>query len=54
MTLHEPSMADVARAHEIARTVVIPNWASRCGPRCVADWNASVGKVVGATAGGGT
>jgi TRAP-type C4-dicarboxylate transport system substrate-binding protein len=47
MKLHEPSAADIARAHEIARTVVVPNWASRCSEKCVSDWNETVGRVVG-------
>ncbi len=52
MTLHTPSEADVARAKAIAQDVVIPNWVQRCGPKCVSDWNATVGKVVGIQAGG--
>lgn len=50
MVLHEPSPADIERAHEIARSVVVPNWAKRCGKQCVDDWNATVGKVVGVQA----
>jgi TRAP-type C4-dicarboxylate transport system substrate-binding protein len=51
MTLYEPSEADVARTHKIAQDLVIPNWAQRCGDKCVSDWNATVGKVVGIQAG---
>lgn len=47
MVLYEPSAADIERAHEIARSVVVPNWARRCGEQCVAEWNATVGKIVG-------
>lgn len=47
MTLHRPSDADVARAHEIARAIVVPNWARRCSEKCVSEWNATVGQVVG-------
>jgi hypothetical protein len=50
MTLHEPSPADVARAKKIAHDVVLPSWAARCGQQCVADWNATVGKVASVTA----
>lgn len=45
MMLFEPSQADIDRAHEIARTIVMPNWARRCSARCITDWNASVGQV---------
>lgn len=41
----EPSSSDIARAREIAKAVVIPTWAERCGVTCVADWNATVGQV---------
>lgn len=47
MTLFEPSAADLARANDIARRIVMPNWARRCTGRCVADWNATVGQVAG-------
>lgn len=51
MTLHRPSEADVARARQIAERVVVPNWAQRCGPKCISDWNATVGPIVGMRAG---
>lgn len=47
MTLHTPSAADIELARQIALEIVIPSWAKRCGSRCVSDWNATVGKVVG-------
>jgi TRAP-type C4-dicarboxylate transport system substrate-binding protein len=47
MALSPPSDPDVARARRIAQDVVIPSWARRCGRRCVTDWNATVGLVVG-------
>ncbi|HVV92713.1 MAG TPA: TRAP transporter substrate-binding protein [Hyphomicrobiales bacterium] len=50
MTLAKPSPADFERAKELAAKVVLPDWASRCGKACVADWNATVGKVAGVTA----
>jgi len=51
MTLYTPSADDIARAHEIARDVVVPNWTRRCSEKCVSDWNATVGKVAGIHAG---
>lgn len=45
MRLYEPSEADIARAHEIAMRVVVRNWSRRCSDRCVADWNATVGRI---------
>jgi TRAP-type C4-dicarboxylate transport system substrate-binding protein len=47
MSLHPPSDADIARAHQIALDVVIPSWATRCGRQCVEDWNSTVGPVAG-------
>lgn len=47
LSLFTPSQGDIDRAHEIARSVVIPRWAARCGGSCVADWNATVGAVAG-------
>lgn len=47
MTLYAPSARDIARAHEIARTVVVPNWTRRCSKRCIEEWNATVGKIAG-------
>lgn len=53
MTLHTPSDRDIARAHQIAQDIVLPVWAERCGPVCVSDWNATVGKVAGVQIGTG-
>jgi TRAP-type C4-dicarboxylate transport system substrate-binding protein len=50
MKLVEVSAADRKRLDDIMRTVVVPKWAERCGADCVADWNASVGKLVNITA----
>lgn len=47
MTLISVTEADRAGAQKILRERVLPDWASRCGAECVAQWNASVGKVVG-------
>lgn len=52
MELNEPSPADIQRAHEIAREVVIPSWTDRCSDKCIREWNATVGEVVGIQAGG--
>jgi hypothetical protein len=32
--------------------VILPRWAARCGPECAANWNATVGKVLGLIARG--
>lgn len=50
MNLYEPTAADIARAHEIARAIVVPNWTARCSEKCVREWNATVGQVAGAQA----
>lgn len=50
MTLVAVSDADRKRLREIMETVIVPNWAGRCGDACVAKWNDTVGKIVGITA----
>ncbi|MGB1236846.1 MAG: TRAP transporter substrate-binding protein [Pseudomonadales bacterium] len=52
MTLAEPSVTDLARRDSIAERVVLPRWAGRCGPECAANWNRTVGKVLGVKAKG--
>ena len=47
MTLVPVSDADRAKLREIMETVIVPNWAERCGSDCVERWNETVGKVVG-------
>jgi TRAP-type C4-dicarboxylate transport system substrate-binding protein len=47
MVLHRPSEADIARAHEIAQQIVMPNWSRRCSAECITNWNATVGRVAG-------
>jgi len=32
------------------KTSVVPRWSERCGPDCSAEWNATVGKVIGVEA----
>lgn len=44
------SDSDKAAAQKILRERVLPDWAKRCGPECVAEWNATVGKVAGVEA----
>jgi len=47
MTLVEPSAADLALRDSIATQVILARWANRCGAECAANWNATVGKVLG-------
>jgi TRAP-type C4-dicarboxylate transport system substrate-binding protein len=46
MTLVEPSQSDLEIRDQIALDVILPRWAKRCGPECVANWNKTVGKVL--------
>jgi len=41
---------DLAELRRIMSTVVVPRWASRCGPACVEQWNNTIAPVVGFTA----
>ncbi len=50
MTLVEPSDADLALRDKIATDVVLARWADRCGEECAANWNATVGPILGLTA----
>ncbi len=47
MTLVEATDADFARAEDVLKTEVLPDWAERAGADWAARWNDSVGKVVG-------
>ncbi len=47
MTLVPVSDADRQKLREIMETVIVPNWAERCGSDCVNRWNETVGKIVG-------
>lgn len=47
MTLNPVSPADLAEAKKVVSSVVVPNWAKRCGAQCTKDWLDTVGKVVG-------
>jgi len=45
-----PSAADQAKLKDIAENVVLKRWAKRCGSACAAEWNDTIGKIVGMTA----
>lgn len=47
MTHVTPSAADLALRDRIATEVILARWAARCGADCAADWNRTVGKVLG-------
>jgi hypothetical protein len=49
MTLVEATDADIARASDILKAEVLPDWAERAGAEWKDRWNASVGKAVGVT-----
>ena len=50
MTLVEPSEADLKARDTIATEVVLARWAERCGADCAANWNETVGPILGLTA----
>jgi TRAP-type C4-dicarboxylate transport system substrate-binding protein len=50
MTLVEPSEADLKARDTIATDVVLARWAERCGAECAANWNETVGPILGLTA----
>ena len=50
MTLVEPSEADLKARDAIATDVVLARWAERCGTECAANWNETVGPILGLTA----
>jgi TRAP-type C4-dicarboxylate transport system substrate-binding protein len=50
MTLVKVQDADYAKLKKIMETVVVPQWAERCGSECAKKWNDTVGKVVGLSA----
>ena len=49
MTIVEMSDADKAKAKELTESTVLVNWGKRCGKDCAAEWNGTVGKVLGLT-----
>lgn len=50
MKLVEPSPSDLEMRDTIATNVVLARWAERCGEECVANWNETVGPILGLTA----
>ena len=50
MVLVEPSVEDLALRDKIATDVVLARWADRCGEDCAANWNKTVGPILGLTA----
>lgn len=47
MTLVEPSEADLKTRDQIANDVILARWAERCGAECAANWNDTVGALLG-------
>lgn len=47
MTLVEPSADDLTARDKIATDVVLARWAERCGADCAANWNETVGPILG-------
>ena len=45
--LTQPSAADFAERERVLKNFVLKNWAQRCSAECIANWNATAGKVVG-------
>jgi len=54
MTLVEPSAEDLAIRNRVAMDVILPRWSQRCGPECSANWNRTVGRVLGLRAEAGS
>ncbi|MBO9357136.1 transporter [Bordetella petrii] len=50
MTLVQPSEADRELLRRITVETTLPKWAQRCSDQCVADFNATIGQVIGVTA----
>jgi len=50
VVLTQPVASDVKRRQEILSSHVLKRFAARCTDACVADWNKTVGKVIGLTA----
>jgi TRAP-type C4-dicarboxylate transport system substrate-binding protein len=47
MKLVEVTDADKKQLSEMVGKTILPRWAERCGEACVAEWNGTVGKVLG-------
>ena len=50
MKVIQPSDADRALLKKIVNETMIPKWAARCSAECVADFNVTIGKVMGVVA----
>jgi TRAP-type C4-dicarboxylate transport system substrate-binding protein len=50
MKVIQPSDADRALLKKVVNETMIPKWAARCSAECVADFNATIGKVMGVVA----
>ncbi len=50
MRVIQPSEADRALLKKVVNETMIPKWAARCSAECVADFNATIGKVMGVVA----
>lgn len=50
MKIVQPSAADRDLLRKTLQEVTVPKWAERCTAACVAEFNASVGKLTGVTA----
>ncbi|WP_419195579.1 TRAP transporter substrate-binding protein [Bordetella petrii] len=50
MTLVQPTQADRDLLRKITVETTLPKWAARCSGQCVADFNATIGQVIGLSA----
>lgn len=46
LTIVQPTEADRALLRKILNDTMLPKWAARCSAQCVADFNATAGKIV--------
>src|SRR5690606_9665769 len=47
MKLVEPTPSDHELLKKITAETVVPKWAARCSTQCVADFNDTIGKLLG-------
>ena len=47
MTIVTVSEADKAAHKQLMQNVVLVEWGKRCGKACAAEWNKTVGPVIG-------
>jgi len=50
MKLVEPTKEDTDKLLKLTEEIVLPQWAARCSDQCVADFNRTIGEVLGVTA----